>query len=115
MRCPVCGWADAGELHVRLHLQSEITRLRKANEWLKAELETASKRRSEGMSRPIKRFVRGFVAALAAAGALYGAQYLGDSPVLDGVLGIGWSAVIAGALMAVGKFVREKYGVDLTP
>lgn len=67
------------------------------------------------MNRQFKRFLRGAAAYIGAAVLIFGARYLTDSPVLDGVFGIGWSAVIAGALMAAGKFVREKYGVDFSP
>ncbi len=67
------------------------------------------------MNRPLKRFLRGAAAYIGAAVLVFGARYLTDSPVLDGVLGVGWSAVIAGGLMAVGKFMREKYGVDFSP
>ncbi len=67
------------------------------------------------MSRPMKRFLRGAAAYIGAAVLIFGARYLTDSPVLDGVVGIGWSALIAGGLMAAGKLVREKYGVDFSP
>ena len=66
-------------------------------------------------TRMLKRLLRGAAAYIGAAVLIYGARYLTDTPALDGVMGIGWSATLAGVLMAMGKFVREKYGVDFTP
>ena len=59
------------------------------------------------MNRYLKRFLRGLAATLVAAAAAYGAQQLTGEPVLDAFFGVGASAVIAGFLISLDKWIRD--------
>jgi hypothetical protein len=67
------------------------------------------------MSRALKRLIRGAIAMGIGAALVAAAGQIIDTSLLDGALGAGWSAVIGGAILALGKFVRDKYGIQATP